>query len=173
MQFNFLHINSFAFALCSLELMFMLMQFAFCSLEHIIVYILLYLCFVLIVVNQMQNGQKDLDFRTFPMLNGVKEQLGLMLLECYKRRKCQRATRPHAFRMLNLESWIERTPILNSLLSILSIALWNFLIYLFLHFPSIHFHILFVTSVCFSLCLLELFFMLMQCGICTHEPISV
>jgi hypothetical protein len=47
--------------------MFMLMQFAFCSLEHIIVYILLCLCFVLIVVSQMQNGQKDLDSRTFHM----------------------------------------------------------------------------------------------------------
>ena len=47
------------------------------------------------------NGQKDLDFRTLPMQkNGIKEQLGLMPLECYK---CQRATRPHAFRMLNVE----------------------------------------------------------------------
>ncbi|KAI5437691.1 hypothetical protein KIW84_023708 [Lathyrus oleraceus] len=37
--------------------------------------------------------------------NGVKEQLGLMPLECYK---SQRATRPHAFRMLNLEDELER-----------------------------------------------------------------
>ena len=51
----------------------MLMQFAFCSLEHIIVYILLCLCFVLIVVDQMQrNGQMDLVSRTFPMQIGVK-----------------------------------------------------------------------------------------------------
>ena len=46
--------------------------------------------------------QKDLDFRTFPMQNGVKEQLGLMPLECYK---SQRAIKPHAFRMLNYEDF--------------------------------------------------------------------
>jgi hypothetical protein len=83
MQFNFLLINSFAFALCSLELMFMFMQFAFCSLEHIIVYILLpCACFVFVCVNPMQM-EKGLRFRTLPMLNRVS-----------------RATRPHAFRML-------------------------------------------------------------------------
>ena len=80
MQFNFLLINSFVFALCSLELMFMLMQFAFCSFEHIIVYILLCLfCFA--CVNSMQMD-KGLRFRTLPMLMEFEEQLGLMPLEC-------------------------------------------------------------------------------------------
>ena len=61
----------------------MLMPFAFCSLEHIIVYILLCLCFVLIVVNQMQRiGQMDLDFRTIPKLMEFEEHLGLLPLEC-------------------------------------------------------------------------------------------
>ena len=82
MQFNFLHINSFAFALFSLELMFMSMSFAFCSLEHIIVYILLpCVCFVFVCVNPMQK-EKGLRIRTLPMLNGVQEQLDLMPLEC-------------------------------------------------------------------------------------------
>ena len=82
MQFNFLLINSLVFALCSLELMFMLMQFAFCSLEHIIVYILLSCaCCVFVFVNPMQK-EKGLRIRTLPMLNGVQEQLGLMPLEC-------------------------------------------------------------------------------------------
>ena len=82
MQFNFLLINSFVFALFSFELMFMLMQFSFCSLEHIIVYILLsraLFCFV--CVNPMQK-EKGLRVRTSPMLNGVQEQLGFMPLKC-------------------------------------------------------------------------------------------
>jgi hypothetical protein len=49
----------------------------------------------------------DLDLRTLPKLMEFEEQLGLMPLECYK---CQRATRPHAFRMLKAWRWTLKGP---------------------------------------------------------------
>jgi hypothetical protein len=94
----------------------MLMPFAFCSLEHIIVYISFVLVFVCLLWTKCKELDKmDLDFRTLPMKNGVWRATRP---HAFRVLKCQRATRPHAFRMLNLEDEHWKDHILNSLLSI-------------------------------------------------------